>query len=68
MIDQTRHDTATQASEAAQLWFYNKYRANSKIEDPNERYITTLEQLEDQLGLGDAPGKDGVVGKGLFKN
>ena len=68
MIDQTRHDTATQASEAAQLWFYNKYRANSKIEDPNERYITTLEQLEDQLGLGDTPGQDGVVGKGLFKN
>jgi len=68
MIDQTRHDTATQAAEAAQLWFYNKYRANSKIEDPNERYITTLEQLEDQLGLGDTPRQDGTVGKGLFKN
>jgi hypothetical protein len=67
MIDQTRHDTATQAAEAAQLWFYNKYRANSKIEDPNDRYITTLEQLEDQLGLGEAP-TDGIVGKGLFKN
>ena len=68
MIDQTRHDTATQAAEAAQLWFYNKYRANSKIEDPNERYITTLEQLEDQLGLGETAGADGIVGKGLFKN
>lgn len=68
MIDQTRHDTATQASEAAELWFYNKYRANSKIEDPNERYITTLEQLETQLGLDESPGQDGIVGKGLFRN
>lgn len=68
MIDQTRHDTATQASEAAELWFYNKYRANSKIEDPNERYITTLEQLEKQLGLDEKPGQDGIVGKGLFRN
>ena len=67
MIDQTRHDTATQASEAAELWFYNKYRANSKIEDPNERYITTLEQLEEQLGIGENP-DGGIVGKGLFRN
>ena len=67
MIDQTRHDTATQASEAAELWFYNKYRANSKIEDPNDRYITTLEQLEEQLGIGENP-DNGIVGKGLFRN
>ena len=44
----------------------NKYRANSKIEDPNERYITTLEQLEDQLGLGDTPVKM-VLGKVCLK-
>ena len=67
MIDQTRHDTASQAEEAAELWFYNKYRANSEIEDPNQRYITTLEQLEKQLGLDEAP-QDGIVGKGLFRN
>ena len=45
----------------------DRYRANSKIEDPNDRYITTLEQLEEQLGIGENP-DNGIVGKGLFRN
>ena len=70
MVDETRHDTATQATEAAELWFYNRYRANSDIEDPNKRYNTTLAELGEQLGLNEKESEANgyMVGKGLFRN
>lgn len=70
MVDETRHDTASQAEEAAELWFYNRYRANSEIEDPNKRYNTTLTELGEQLGLNEKESEANgyMVGKGLFRN
>ena len=70
MVDETRHDTASRAEEAAELWFYNRYRANSDIEDPNKRYNTTLAELGEQLGLNEKESEANgyMVGKGLFKN
>ena len=70
MVDETRHDTASQAEEAAELWFYNRYRANSDIEDPNKRYNTTLTELGEQLGLNEKESEANgyMVGKGLFRN